>query len=441
MKISLRFILISLLVIFSSGCAYISEIGLLHKANMSDSEFEIPLKINVQPNLISNHMMVKRDGTLWSMDVNFQKRKYYLPKETYLGRNSTDFFGKVEFIDNVKEVAANKGVIIVLKNDGTLWSWGRLEFGPGSLKNIGLLGYDEVEVNKPQKIPGMPPIRSVVMSDIGVTAIDMNGSVWKWGRRHFQINPDKYGLVPEVNAVAYNLPLSEYLNTNFNKPQKIQHLTSISKISKRYNVYLTETGDVLKLIAPRFVQKMLPYIDSKVGLHLYKMKLPSKAVDVVNNTVLLDNGHVYELAILDGIFTRNNYGETVSPTRRLTGLSQVTMIADKLAVTDEGSLYRWGRVYYFGVTSELMQRYYPAKPVHVGFKPENIHFFSRDLFISHDNSIYLYRNQSLLFGLDKRHWPPESKPFFYENYFTSPIARRKSVKNATTYFKLIGISG
>ena len=139
---------------------------------------------------------------------------------------------------------------------------------------------------------------------------------------------------------------------------------------------MTEKGDVLKLIAPRFVQKMLPYIDSKVGLHLYKMKLPSKAVDVVNNTVLLDNGHVYELAILDNIFTRNNYGETVSPTRRLTGLSQVTMIADKLAVTDEGGLYRWGWVYYFGVTSELMQRYSPSNPVFVGFKPENIGFFS-----------------------------------------------------------------
>lgn len=433
--------LIALVVslIYMQGCAYISEIGLLHEAGMRDVKFNQPLKINIQPNLVSNHMFVKKDGSLWSMDVNFHDRKYYLSKELYLGRETDVFFGKVEFISGVKEVAASKGVVIVLKNDGTLWSWGRLEFGPGYLKNIGFLGYNEKEVAKPRKITGLPLIQSVAMSDIGITAIDVNGNVWKWGRRNFQVKPDKYDLVSEVHSVAYNLTTSEYLNTNFNKPQKIKHLTSIIKASKQHNVYLTSKGEVLKLIAPRFVQKMRAYVDSKVGMNLFKMKLPSKAVDVVNNTVLLDNGHVYELAKLDNLFTRNNYGKTVSPTRRLSGLSQVVMIADKLAMTENGDLFRWGKVYLFGVTSELMQRYYPSQPVYVGFFGEEIKYFSRDLIVSNDGSMFLYGNQNSLYGVNKNHWPQKALPFVHENYFLSPVARRKTVKNATTYFKLIGI--
>ncbi len=440
MKFAMNTLFLIVFFLVSSGCAYISEIGLLHKADVDDSVFEVPLEIDVQKNIISNHMMIKPDGSLWSMDVNFRDSKFYLSKELYLGRKADGFFGKVEFISDVKEVAANGGVVIALKNDGTLWSWGKLVSGPGYLKNIGFLGYDKAEMNKPRKILGLPPIQSVVMSSVGVAAIDGKGNVWRWGERRFQIRPGEKDLNSEFNSVAYDLPIPDYLDVQFNQPIKIKSLKSIAKVSKRYDIYLTGSGDILKSISPRFVERMREYIDAKVGVHLYKMKMPSKAVDVVMNTVLLANGQVYELANIEGAPYSANYGKTINPTRRLKGLSRVTRVADKAALTESGEVYRWGQVYYFGQPVELMQRYYPKEPVYVGVIPEAVVYFSRDLITTENGSVYLYGNQNTFIGFDNKYRPEEALPFYDKNFYVSPLARRSSIKNATTYFKLIKIT-
>lgn len=439
MKFAIKTLFLIVFFLVSSGCAYISEIGLLHEADMDDSVFEVPLEIDVQPNIISNHMMVKHDGSLWSMDVNYRERRNYLSRSDYLGRQSSDFFGEIEFIDDVKEVAANGGVVVVLKHDGSLWSWGKFVSGT-YLKSIGLLGLDSTYVARPKRIKGIPPMRTVVMSAVGVAAIDNDGNVWRWGRRIFETRPGELNSNNEVNAVVYDLPITEEVDALVNTPQKIKSLKSISKISSRYAIYLTEDGEILKSIPPRFVDRMKPYIDAKVGEHLYKIKLPSKAVNLVRNTVLLENGHVYELANLVGVPHSESFGGVINPTRRLEGLSHVINISDRTALTESGDIYRWGQVYNFGQPVELSQRYYPKEPVHIGVIPEAIVYFSRDLITTENGSVYLYGNQNTFIGFDHGYWPEEALPFYDKNYYFSPLARRSSIKNATTYFKLIKIT-
>lgn len=439
MKLNLKIFLIIISFLFSSGCAFISEIGLLNEADFHNSEFEAPLRIDLQSNIISQQMMVKRDGTLWSMDVNYRNGRNYLPKKYYLGREGRDFYGKVDYLEDVVEVAASGGAITVLKSDGSLWSWGQRSYGT-YLKNSGISGHDEERTLKPKRIPNLPSISNIYSTAYGMIAIDISGSVWKWGERKFDFKESEKDINNEINAVMYNLSEREFLNLNKSTPIKMVFPKAISKVAHYGETYLSKDGDIFKLIPSRFLSKMNPYIESKVGAFIYKMKLPAKAVDVVWNTVLLENGRVFELASWSGMIWHENFGEKVYPTRKIEGLARVVKIGRESAITSDGEIFRWGKIYGFGQPVELTQKFYSKRPVYIGDIEEEVTYFSRDLIVYRDGTVYLYGSQTTYSGYLSKYWPDEAGPFFYEGFYLSPIARRKSVKNASRFFKLNEIS-
>ncbi len=255
-----------MMTICLSGCsiltipANIAEFGLVPEADIDEYELATPLRINVQPNIISNHMIVRKDGTLWSMDTNYRKAFSRIPKSLYLGRDSKDFYGQVEFIDDVKEVVAIFDVIVVLKNDGTVWSWGKPDWEVFN-KSLNFLGYKSEQESLPRQILGLPSIKFISSSDGTMLAIDQEGSVWRWGQPDYDALKKAEDDVN--NAVAYNLPIEDFSLIDTKTPHKVPFLQSIVKASRYGHTFLNKQGEVYKLIHPKFQGVMAPFVEKK----------------------------------------------------------------------------------------------------------------------------------------------------------------------------------
>ncbi len=412
--------------------ADIAEYGLVPEADIGEYELASPVKINIQSNIISNHMIVRKDGTLWSMDTNYRKAINRISKSVYLGRSSTEFYGPVEFIKGVKEVVAVSDVIVVLKNDGTVWSWGdsrKRQYGYGD--HVNLLGYNTVSESIPRQVLGLPSIKSISSSDGTMLAISAEGGVFRWG----QVNV--YSLATDWsqdnlinNAVSHNMAPDQFKRIDIHIPQKIPYLKSIVKASSYGHTFLNEKGDVYKLIHPKFQEVMAPFVDEKIGGYLYKLKLPEKAVDIMIHTVLLENGQVWEMPYIDGTMSQKKWQDVVDlilrPLKHIKSLSGVVKIADRVALIESGDIYRWGDIYNIG--REWFHLSLNVEiPVFVYKAQKNISFFSRDVIILNSGDIYLGGANGIYSGdLVKRNKDSDSYAF-------NPVARRNTIKNRTEY--------
>lgn len=113
-------------------------------------------------------LAIKQDGTLWSWGRNNAGQ---LGNGTNNDRTSMD---QVLGIDNVISVSGTSSSSLALKSDGTLWSWG---------SNInGQLG-DGTTENKstPVQVMGLNNIVSISGGGSFYLALKSDGTVWSWG--------------------------------------------------------------------------------------------------------------------------------------------------------------------------------------------------------------------------------------------------------------------
>lgn len=148
----------------------------IEEANLDGRKLSKPLSTNRNPRILSiGHgfsIAVRRNGTVWSWGKNHRgvlmrpmknKAESYLPAETY-------------GLSGAVSVAA-ADCILVLKNDGTVWSWGR--------NSHGQLGYETHELysDLPRQIPGLMEISDISTYAETSLALKRDGTVWVWGRR------------------------------------------------------------------------------------------------------------------------------------------------------------------------------------------------------------------------------------------------------------------
>lgn len=89
--------------------------------------------------------------------------------------------GIVEGLSNVKQayIATAPDQGFVIKNDGTVWSWGKGDT-LGRINDPGGTGTNQYD-SIPQQIIGLPVITQLAVSNSHVLALDVNGNVWSWG--------------------------------------------------------------------------------------------------------------------------------------------------------------------------------------------------------------------------------------------------------------------
>jgi hypothetical protein len=420
--------------------ANIAESGLHPAADIDEYDLAEPLNINDAPNIISKHMIVREDGSLWSMDMGYDDQKRNISREAYLGRSSKELYAKVELIDDVKMVVSQSDAIVVLKNDGTVWSWGASN-GYWYSSNFGVLGYKKSNTETPLQVIGLPTIKKIFASDGTMLAIDNSGSVWRWGRLRPMRNQEDETLI--FNAVAYDVSPEEFLTLDTDLPIKVNALKSIVKVVSYGNTYLTDSGEVYISVLPRFESAMAPYLGEKIGEFIYKVKLPHKAVDIVNETVLLENGQVWRVVHLAPGRLRLKYqpiNEAVKPTEKIEGLYGAVKIGYRTTLTENGDVYRWDNIYSFGSRrTEAVATLKSKVPLYVFNFKQEIKSFSRDLVILKNGDIYIY-------GARPSFNPEFKNPPFTEglkggwgNYIYSPSDRIKSVKHNIKFKKLNGV--
>ncbi|OEF98131.1 RCC1 domain-containing protein [Desulfuribacillus alkaliarsenatis] len=119
----------------------------------------------------SDHIIaLKNDGTVWGWGRNNMGQ---------LGQGHTEphFISPVQIsgLDNVKEIYAGNNFSMVVKTDGTVYSWG--------LQENGRLGQGEISENilVPTQIEGLTNVVSLAVGNGHVLALKENGTVWAWG--------------------------------------------------------------------------------------------------------------------------------------------------------------------------------------------------------------------------------------------------------------------
>ncbi len=305
----------SSLAMLAAAPAELVESLMIDEACMSDEELTAPLKINIAPYPINHNLVVKEDGSLWSINTDrFRNYLAAIPKEIYLGRKTNDTFGQVPYLHNVKMTVTTVNSHLVLKKDGTVWSWGASGTAVGGNIYESTLGYEANDfVYQPQKIEGLPAIDYISYVDGSIMAVAANGSVWSWGLKYWKSVRSKNALVSSktndyfksVNeevvkldrekrlSISSNMSwsnLSELRAENSTYPVRIPELKNIVKADK--GIYLNKYGEVL-VTMPANGQEV--YIAKKISDYIHQIKLPNKVVDISGGYALLENGHVWDL--------------------------------------------------------------------------------------------------------------------------------------------------
>jgi alpha-tubulin suppressor-like RCC1 family protein len=117
---------------------------------------------------------IKTDGTLWSWGINFygalgvnNTTIRSTPVTTLLGGN------------NWKSIAGGSNYTVAIKTDGTLWSWGRNEFGQLGVNNT------TQRLTPVTTLLGGTNWKSIACGDTHTVAIKTDGTLWTWGTNTF----------------------------------------------------------------------------------------------------------------------------------------------------------------------------------------------------------------------------------------------------------------
>ena len=148
----------------------------------------------------SNCAAVKNDGTLWVWGLN---------KHGQVGDGSTtDVHSPKKVLDKVRFVSLGSGHTAAIRTDGSLWMWGDNEYGAlgngGTGSRYHTAGYNPPGYHYDQLKPAqlMEGVYAVSAGGLGTAVIREDGSLWTWGYR--DINEER--LSPERSSLKVGIP-------------------------------------------------------------------------------------------------------------------------------------------------------------------------------------------------------------------------------------------
>jgi len=152
-------------------------------------------------------IVLKDDGTVWTWGSNTFGQ---------LGDGTTaDSTTPVQVsgLTNVIAVAAESLRTIVLKNDGTVWVWGENSLGQLGVETTEICpfsGYDSFCSTTPVQVPGLTNVEAIAAEySISFIALKNDGTVWTWGKN--SVTPVQISSPTFVTATAVGLtPVQVY---------------------------------------------------------------------------------------------------------------------------------------------------------------------------------------------------------------------------------------
>lgn len=199
----------------------------------------------VDASISDEHLLaVDREGAVWSEGWDDCGQ---LGRPGPWGGRSVSPYGRVPDLVNIKAVATGMRYSLALDTTGRVWGWGNLSnsltlaggiFHPTSQATLckpngtGPFGVDESPHRSPERVSGLPAIKSISMLHGFALALSRDGHVWAWGYNECGVT----GLEPPPGRVS-----------SFQaKPHRIEGMPRIVAISAgvRHAIFLDKNGGV-----------------------------------------------------------------------------------------------------------------------------------------------------------------------------------------------------
>lgn len=136
----------------------------------------------------AHRVLLKNDGTVWSWGYG-----YYGELGFGVKADSAKEPTQIPFINDVKEVRAGDNITVFLKNDGTVWTMG--------YNNNGQLGDGSTVTYSvtPVQVQGLNNVVAIDAGQYSVAALKSDGTLWVWG-------DNLYGALGDGTTTDSNVP-------------------------------------------------------------------------------------------------------------------------------------------------------------------------------------------------------------------------------------------
>jgi len=178
-----------------------------------------PIRVSGLSNIVSvaagsfYSLALDRDGRVWAWGANSQGQLGLGTSDN--SRHDTPVV--IPGLSGVTFIAAGSGFNVAVRNDGTVWTWGKNENGQ--------LGAAGPSTDRPAQVPGVSGVRAVAAGPNHVLALTADGTVMGWGLNTF-------GQAGSTNFV--------YMNPT---PAPVAGLTSVTGIAAGYGFSLAVKSD------------------------------------------------------------------------------------------------------------------------------------------------------------------------------------------------------
>jgi alpha-tubulin suppressor-like RCC1 family protein len=273
-----------------------------------------------------HNLVVKADGSLWAWGRNDYGQLGNGEKGN--GEFGDYHFTPVKIMDDVVQIAAGYSHTLAVKTDGSLWAWGYNSNG-----QIGNGKADFLAYASPVKI--MDEVVQVAASARSSFAIKTDGSLWAWGENYYAQIGD---------------------GTEENKPSPIKIMDGVTQVTAGYSHTLAIKTDGSLWAWGDNSSGELGNGESSSG------KKQSTPIKIMDDVAQVAAGSSHTLAIkTDGslwAWGSNSYGELgdgttspkTTPTKILDNISQVSAGSNhSIAISSDNILYSWGINDYLGI--------------------------------------------------------------------------------------------